>query len=232
MPLELWVLEPPPTPRNRLTCGIRLFWAFPQLVALIVVNIIVFFALIGAWFMALFTGRVEGALREFLVGALRWNIRVSAYFYFLTDAYPPYSLDEDASYPVRLAVPPGSELNRVAVLLRIFIAIPGWIVVSVLGAGLGVVAVGSWFMLLVTGELPTPLFEATRAVVRYQERFYGYFAMLTPEYSWGPLGDEAPPTEQNPWAIRLSDTGRIAMYVVIVLGVIIDVVNSSLRGHP
>jgi hypothetical protein len=27
------------------------------------------------------------------VGVMRWNTRVSAYLYLLTDAYPPFSLD-------------------------------------------------------------------------------------------------------------------------------------------
>lgn len=230
MPLGLWVFEPPPAPRNRLTCAIRVIWVIPQFVVLIFVNIAAFFAVIAAWFIALVTGQLPSGLRDFLVGVLRWNIRVQGYFYFLTDAYPPYSLEE-ADYPVRLGIPGPVELSRVAVLLRIFIAIPGGIVVSVLGAGLGIVSIGSWFMLLVTGELPRPLFEATRAVIRYQERFYGYFTMLTPEYSWGPLGDAAPATAEDPWAISLSDTGRTAMVVLIIIGIVVDVLNSSLQHY-
>jgi hypothetical protein len=230
MPLGLWVLDPPPSPRNRLTCAIRVIWALPQILALIVVNIVAFFAIIGAWFVALVTGRVSDGLREFIVGILRWNMRVESYVYFLTDAYPPYSIEEVESYPIRLGIPPAGELNRVAVLLRFFIAIPAWIVASVLGGGLFIVSIGSWFMLLVTGELPRPLFEATRIVIRYQTRFYGYFAMLTPEYAWGPMGDTPEVAAQDPWAIQLTDTGRTAVIVVIVLGVIVDLVNGITRS--
>jgi len=225
MPLGIWVLEPTPSPRNRLTCAIRLIWVIPQFFVLIFVNLVAFFAVIGAWFMALFTGQVSGGLREFLVGVLRWNLRVEGYFYFLTDAYPAYSLEEDATYAIRLGVPPGVELNRAAVLLRLFIAIPAWIVAGVLSSVLFVVSIASWFMLLVTGELPRPLFEATRAVLRYETRFYGYFAMLSPEYAWGALGDgpEVPP--EDPWAVRLSDTGRTAMIVLIIIGIVVTVIN-------
>jgi len=207
----------------------------PQAVVLFFVNIAVFVAVVVAWFTALFSGRLAGELREFIAGVLRWNLRVEGYFFFLTDTYPPYSLQQEDGYPVRLAIPPPVELNRLAVLFRIFIAIPAWIVASVLGAGLGVVSVGSWFMVLVTGQLPGPLFEATRAVMRYQERFYGYFAMLTPEYPWGAMGDGVPSTAADPyegWSIRLSEGGRTAMIVVIVLGIIVDLLNSSQRGHP
>ena len=233
MPLGLWVLEPPPSPRNRLTCAIRIIWVIPQFLVLILVNIAAFFAIIGAWFVALFTGEVPAGLREFLVGVLRWNIRVEGYFYFLTDAYPPYTIEEDASYPIRLGIPPATELNRLAVLLRIFIAIPGWIFASVLGGGLWIVSIGSWFMVLVTGELPPALFEATRAVLRYQQRFYGYFAMVTSEYSWGAMGDAVAVSEEDPtgaWAVRLTESGRTAMWVVIVIGAIVDVVNIARRG--
>jgi hypothetical protein len=232
MPLHLWVLDPPPSPRNRLTCAIRLIMVVPQAIVLCFVDIGAFFAVIAAWFVALFSGRLTGGLREFIAGALRWNLRVQGYLFFLTDTYPPFTLGEEDTYPIRLAIPPPVELNRAAVFFRLLIAIPGGIVANVLGAGLGIVSVGSWFMLLVTGELPRPLFEATRAVLRYQERFYGYFSMLTPEYPWGVMGDSASlPPGAHPneaWSIELSGGGRTAMIVVIVLGVIIEIVN---RGH-
>lgn len=232
MPVHLWVLDPPPLPRNRLTCALRLLMVIPQGIVLFFVNIAAFFAVIAAWFVALLSGRLTGGHREFIAGVLRWNLRVQGYFFFLTDTYPPYSLGDEDTYPIRLAIPPSGELSRAAVLFRLFIAIPGWIVGNVVGAGLGIVSVGSWFMLLVTGELPGPLFEVTRAVLRYQVRLYGYFAMLTPEYPWGLMGDSSSlPAGADPyeaWSIKLSSGGRTAMIVVIVLGVIIDLLN---RGH-
>lgn len=204
----------------------------PQAIVLIFVNIVAFFAVIGAWFVALVSGRLAGGLREFIAGVLRWNLRVQGYSFFLTDTYPPYSLGDEDTYPIRLAIPPPVELNRAAVLFRLFIAIPGSIVANVLGAGLGIVSVGSWFMLLVTGELPGPLFEATRAVSRYHARFYCYFSMLTPEYPWGAMGDSPSlPASADPyeaWSIKLSSGGRTTMIVVIILGVIIELIN---RGH-
>ena len=201
----------------------------PQFIVLFFVNIAAFFAVIAAWFAALVTGRVPDGLRDFIAGVLRWNIRVQGYLYFLTDAYPPYSMGEEEAYPVRLAIPPPGELNRAAVLFRLLIAIPAGIVANVVGAGLGVVSIGSWFMLLVTGELPGPLFEAARTVVRYQARLYGYFVMLTPEYPWGVMGDQPALAggvdTDGAWSIVLSSGGRAAMVVVIVLGVIVDIFN-------
>ena len=136
----------------------------PQVIVLFFVEIAAFFAILAAWFVALFSGRLPGGLREFIAGTLRWNLRVQGYFFFLTDTYPPYSLGDGDGYPVRVAVPLPVKLNRAAVLFRLFIAIPGAIVANVLGVGLAVVSVGSWFMVVVTGRLPEPLFEATRAL--------------------------------------------------------------------
>jgi Domain of unknown function (DUF4389) len=233
MPLLLWVLDPPPSPRDRLTCAIRLLMVIPQAIVLFFVNLVAFFAVIAAWFVALVSGRLDGGLRDYLAGTVRWNLRVQGYFFFLSDTYPPFSLGDEDSYPIRLAVPPPVELNRAAVLFRLFIAIPGWVVASVLASGLLLVSIGSWFMLLVTGELPVSLFEATRAVVRYQARFYGYFSMLTAEYPWGVMGDSsslpAGSESDEAWTIRLSSGGRTAMIVVIVLGVISQVINN--RGR-
>ena len=230
MPLHLWVLDPPPSPRDRWTCALRLIMVIPQATVLLFVGIAAYFAVIVAWFVALFSGRVPDGLREFIAGTLRWTARVHGYFFLLTDTYPPYSLGEDDTYPIRLAIPPPVELNRAAVLFRLFIAIPGGIVSYVLTGGLLVVSLGSWFMVLVTGRLPVPLFEATRAVVRYQARFYGYLAMLTPEYSWGAMGDRSSvPAGADPdedWSIKLSSGGQTVMIVVIVLGVISRLIDN------
>jgi Domain of unknown function (DUF4389) len=190
----------------------------PQFIVLLFVNIAAFFAVIAAWFVALVSGRLAGELREFIAGVLRWNLRVQSYFYFLTDTYPSYSLGDEDTYPIRLAIPPPVELNRGAVLLRLFIGIPS-----------AIVSIGSWFMLLVSAELPRPLFEATRAVLRYQARFYCYFSMLTPEYPWGAMGDSPSLTAGDDpyeaWSIKLSSGGRTAMIVVIILGVVVELVN-------
>jgi len=64
----------------------------PHVIVLLFVGIGAFIAWIGAFFAVLFTGRWPQGLRDLVVGTLRWQMRVNAYVYLLTDVYPPFSL--------------------------------------------------------------------------------------------------------------------------------------------
>ena len=44
-----------------------------------------------AFWAVLFTGKYPRGMHEFVVGYLRWGIRVSSYLFFLHDEYPPFS---------------------------------------------------------------------------------------------------------------------------------------------
>ena len=46
-----------------------------------------------AWVIILITGSYPARLFNFVVGVMRWNLRVDAYMLILaTDEYPPFSL--------------------------------------------------------------------------------------------------------------------------------------------
>ncbi len=71
--------------------------AIPHYIVLFFLAIAAFFVLIVAWFAILFTGRYPKGLFDFVVGVMRWSLRVSAYAILLTtDQYPPFSLQEQA----------------------------------------------------------------------------------------------------------------------------------------
>jgi len=42
----------------------------------------------------LFTGKFPRGMFDFVIGWIRWQSRVNAYMYLLTDEYPPFSGDE------------------------------------------------------------------------------------------------------------------------------------------
>jgi hypothetical protein len=67
--------------------------AIPHYIVLFFLGIGLFFALIGAWFAILFTGRYPRGIFEYAEGVHRWWARVTGYaFTLVTDRYPPFSL--------------------------------------------------------------------------------------------------------------------------------------------
>jgi hypothetical protein len=72
---------------------VKWFLAVPHYLALAVLSVGVLISVIGAWFAILLTGRYPRGLFDYVVGVLRWGLRVTAYAYLLTtDRYPPFSL--------------------------------------------------------------------------------------------------------------------------------------------
>ena len=68
-------------------------FAIPHYVVLFFLVIAAFVVVIIAWFAILFTGRYPRSLFDFVVGVMRWGLRVSAYAFILTtDKYPPFRL--------------------------------------------------------------------------------------------------------------------------------------------
>jgi hypothetical protein len=68
--------------------------AIPHYVVLLVLWVVAVLAVIVAWVAILVTGSYPRALFDFVVGVLRWSMRVWAYaFLLVTDAYPPFSLN-------------------------------------------------------------------------------------------------------------------------------------------
>ena len=86
-------LAPELEDRNRLTTAFRFILVIPHVFVLAILGFVVFFAMIGAFFVVLFTGRWPDGLFTFVLGYMRWTTRVNAYFLLLTDEYPPFSLE-------------------------------------------------------------------------------------------------------------------------------------------
>lgn len=79
---------------NRWLPLVKWLLAIPHYVVLFVLYVVAFVALIVAWFAILFTGRYPRPIFDFVVGLMRWSLRVAAYVsLLLTDRYPPFSLD-------------------------------------------------------------------------------------------------------------------------------------------
>ena len=78
---------------NRALPLIKWLLAIPHYVVLVFLGLGVAVCTVIAWFSVLFTGRYPEAFFDFVVGALRWGLRVNAYAFILaTDEYPPFRL--------------------------------------------------------------------------------------------------------------------------------------------
>jgi len=72
---------------------VKWFLAIPHYFVLAFLIVGAVFAVIIAWFAILFTGKYPQGLFNYVVGVMRWGLRVNAYaFLLITDQYPPFSL--------------------------------------------------------------------------------------------------------------------------------------------
>ncbi len=72
---------------------VKWFLAIPHIVILIFLFAAVVIMTVAAWFAILFTGRYPAKIHGFVVGVVRWGLRVNAYaFLLITDRYPPFTL--------------------------------------------------------------------------------------------------------------------------------------------
>jgi len=92
-PVRLWLDYPERLSRWKIF--VKWLLAIPHFIVLYFLQFAQSIAVLIAFFAILFTGRYPRSLFDFVVGVDRWNWRVSAYLFLLTDTYPPFSLASD-----------------------------------------------------------------------------------------------------------------------------------------
>jgi hypothetical protein len=83
-----------PKKLSRLTTFFRFFMFIPHVIVLYFISIAGGVILFISWWAILFTSRYPRTLFDFIVWVFRWRTRVAAYFYLVTDKYPPFTGDE------------------------------------------------------------------------------------------------------------------------------------------
>jgi hypothetical protein len=87
-----WFEVQPGQELSRWKVLLRIILVIPQVIVILFLSVALYFAVLVAFFAVLFTGRWPAGLRDFVVGANRWILRVNAWFLLLADPYPPFSL--------------------------------------------------------------------------------------------------------------------------------------------
>jgi hypothetical protein len=81
------------TELNRWLPMVKWLLVIPHLIVLALLAVAAVACVIIAWFAILVTGHYPRGLFDFVVGVLRWWLRVAAYAFLLTtDRYPPFRL--------------------------------------------------------------------------------------------------------------------------------------------
>jgi hypothetical protein len=177
-----------PSELNRWLPLVKWLLVIPHLIVLFFVGIGAFFVLIYGFFAVLFTGRWPRGAFDYLVGTLRWTLRVIAYYHLMTDAYPPFSLADDPGYPLRLNVDYPERVERWRPLVQWLLAIPYLFVAGVLYWLTGVLTVVAFFTVLFTRRIPREVFELMVPGMRWNLRGNAYAYFMTdryPPFIWG-----------------------------------------------
>src|SRR5206468_1651215 len=135
-----------------------------------------FFAWIAAFFAILITGRYPPGLFNFLAGLYRWTNRITGYQYWMTEAYPPFSLGEEPDYPIRTRVdyPPEGRIARWRPLVHWLLVIPHEIIIYFLFIAEYIVVLVAFFAIVFTRKWPRGMFDFTVGIVRWRTRVQAY----------------------------------------------------------
>ncbi|MCB0482177.1 MAG: DUF4389 domain-containing protein [Flavobacteriales bacterium] len=158
-----------------------------------------------AFWSILFTGRYPRSFFDFQVKLLRWNQRVNARMYNLSDGYPAFGLDvDDPAIQFSLDYP--ERLSRGSVLLKFFfgwlyVAIPHGFVLMFLAIAVQFAVFFNWWIILFTAKSSRSIHDFLVGFLRWGVRVSLYLGYMTddyPPFRLDPLPSELPPT--NPIA--------------------------------
>ena len=177
-----------PQELNRWLPLVKWLLVIPHYFVLVFLGIGAMFVAIFAWFAVLFTGRYPRGAFDYLVGVQRWSYRVSAYHLFMTDPYPPFSLDDDPNYPVRLEIEYPEHIANWRPLVHWLLVIPYAFCAVILFYFTLLLAFIAFFTVLFTKRIPRGMFELMVPGLRWQLRSNAYTYFMTeryPPFQWG-----------------------------------------------
>lgn len=176
-------VTPQLTGRNRVTALFRVLLAIPHLIIVQAFGYVMEVISVISWLAIVITGKMPQGLWTFGVGYMRWKTRAYAYVLLHRDEYPPFSMDEDPSYPASyIAGAFPTERNRLTVLLRLIWMIPIAIYAAIIGFIAAILYLIMWLLIIITGAAPAGLYNFTVGALRIGTRLEAYMLLLTDEY--------------------------------------------------
>jgi hypothetical protein len=91
-------------------------------------------------------------------------------------------IKEKAEYPIIVSFVYPEKLSQLSTFFRLFLLIPQWIVLWLVGILAGVFIFFAWWIILFTGKYPKGLFDFVAGYLRWCTRVLGYFCLLTDKY--------------------------------------------------
>ncbi len=167
--------------RTRITVFFRLLLAIPHFIWVVLWGIVVAFAILFAWFAALFTKRVPAGLHGFIARYVRYQTHVYAYACLAADPFPPFG-GREGSYPVDVTIALPAEQSRLTIFFRLLLAIPALIIANVLNSLIEWVGILGWFVCLFTGKMPEGMRNLLVFAIRFHTQVHAYYSLLTPRY--------------------------------------------------
>ncbi|HEX7626732.1 MAG TPA: DUF4389 domain-containing protein [Gaiellaceae bacterium] len=167
--------------RWRLTVAFRSFLVLPHLFVLALWEYVAAPVVLVNWVITLVRGRPSAAVHAWTARLIRYQVHVNAYVYLVADPYPSFR-GWAGTYPVDLVVAPPGRQARWKTALRIILVLPGYVLATVLGYVLVVVALLGGLYALATGRYPKGFRDLSAYCLRYQAQTYAYLLLLTDRY--------------------------------------------------
>ena len=170
---------------------LRTFFGFfyimlPHLFLLIFVSIWSAILTFISFWVILFTGRYPQSFYEFQVNLIRWNIRVNARLYNLSDGYPSFGINGTDEY-TDVQIPYPENLSRGLQILKllfgvIYVGIPHGFVLLFRSLWTQILAFLAWWVVLFTGKYPQSWHEFNVGTLRWSTRVNLYLSYMIDDY--------------------------------------------------
>ncbi len=148
-----------------------------------------------AFWVILFTGNYPETMFDYQVGIIRWEVRLMARMYNLSDGYPGFGLKtSDDRTDITISCP--EKVSRGLTLLRLFfgifyVGIPHGIILIFRSIYVGLLIFVAWWSVLITAKYPRGMHPWVVGQIRWQLRLSLYLMYMTDVYP--PFtGDELP----------------------------------------